>query len=53
VNNFCNYNFLRFSSDFDLLQRLQVKADLTKLALLEFDQYSILDKEFTVVMYKV
>jgi hypothetical protein len=31
VNNFCNYNFLRFSTDFELFQRFQVKLDLAKL----------------------
>jgi hypothetical protein len=31
VNNFCNYNFLRFSTDFELFQRFQVTLDLTKL----------------------
>jgi hypothetical protein len=31
VNNFCNYNFLRFPTNFKLFQRFQVKLDLTKL----------------------
>jgi hypothetical protein len=31
VKNFCNYIFLRFSTNFKLFQRFQVKLDLTKL----------------------
>jgi hypothetical protein len=33
VNNFCNYNFLRLSTDFELFQRFQVKAGLTRFVL--------------------
>jgi hypothetical protein len=33
VNNFCNYNFLRFSMDFELFQRFQVKDGLTRFVL--------------------
>jgi hypothetical protein len=33
VNNFCNYNFLIFSTDFELFQRFQVKAGLTRFVL--------------------
>jgi hypothetical protein len=33
-NNFCNYNFLKFSTDFELFQRLQVKAGLTRFVLI-------------------
>jgi hypothetical protein len=32
-NNFCTYNFLRFSTDFELFQRFQVKAGLTRFVL--------------------
>jgi hypothetical protein len=32
VNNFCNYNLLRFSTNFELFQRFLVKLDLTKLS---------------------
>jgi hypothetical protein len=30
-NTFCDYNFLRFSTNFELFQRLKVKLDLIKL----------------------
>jgi hypothetical protein len=33
VNNICNYNFFRFSTDIELFQRLQVKADLIRFVL--------------------
>jgi hypothetical protein len=33
VNNFCNYNLLRFSMYFELLQRFYVKAGLTRFML--------------------
>jgi hypothetical protein len=33
VNNFCNYNFLRFFTDFKLFQRFQVKAGLNRFVL--------------------
>jgi hypothetical protein len=34
VNNFFNYNFLRFSTDFELFLRFHVKAGLTKLVII-------------------
>jgi hypothetical protein len=34
VYNFCNCNFLRFSTDFELFQRFQVKAGLTRFVLI-------------------
>jgi hypothetical protein len=33
VNNFCNYNFHILSTDFELFQRFQVKAGLTRFVL--------------------
>jgi hypothetical protein len=33
VNNFCNCNFLIFSTNFELFQRFQVNAGLTKFVL--------------------
>jgi hypothetical protein len=33
VNNFCNYNFLRLYTDFELFQRFHVKAGLTGFVL--------------------
>jgi hypothetical protein len=33
VNNLCNYNILRFSTDFELFQSFQVKAGLTRFVL--------------------
>jgi hypothetical protein len=33
VNNFCNYNLVIFSTNFELLQRFQVKAGLTRFVL--------------------
>jgi hypothetical protein len=33
VNRFCNYNFLRFSTDKKLFQIFQVKAGLTRFVL--------------------
>jgi hypothetical protein len=33
VINFCNYSFLRFSTDFELFQLFEVKAGLTSIVL--------------------
>jgi hypothetical protein len=30
-DNFCNYNFLRFSTNFELFQKFRVKNSLTEL----------------------
>jgi hypothetical protein len=64
VNNFCNYNILRFSTDFELFQRFQVSSakqmpgksveakHIGKLELLaQFYLGSNLNKECSILFY--